>query len=609
MKSRSLISRLREAKNQKNSLMKNQKNYQNQTAKTSPSTLTNLFSENLFDDDIIEEVLQTRKVDNLFNEKHNESNEAITIERRQQLKRELLAIPIPNRHIDLWLDLFRNIPFFRWDLTEQEHNEYAEAHDNCCCLAHLVGLPEKDGKQLPFFDYQQLIFDLLINQDKRKLWVKKATGLGISEFFLYLIIWLAVRDNTFNGATMVVVTGLNRTETDKMLERLLRILSREEHLGINVYHKDGRVIINNCIIETFPSDHIDSMRGIPNPKLILVDEGDFFKKTIQPQCRKVVERYGMKSNPYVIWVSTPKLPDGLFYQMEEELGVIHVYYDSINNPHIIEKTQKSIDESAKWNDTIIPIRKKSVYHRIALHYLIGVGKIYNPKFIEEQKLTENFEQEYGLMYEGGIGNFFNPMTVDECVHDDDRMIRPNRTVRTFMGVDTGYSSSYFAIVIGSMIQNRLYIMHTERYKRDEARSSKMVRRIRELRMEYYVDHILIDGSDPNFIYELKEELRDFPLDYHNVEEKDYYNMMAIPMAFSKNHYQFLMHDKEILKNGRIRIHKKFHELIVAFKSAYVDRDKKKYIKSQSANNDLLDATSMICFKMLPITVNVMNRKH
>jgi hypothetical protein len=48
-------------------------------------------------------------------------------------------------------------------------------------------LPQKDGVEKPLYDYEKTIFDSLVTEDgnaNKHLWIKKATGLGISEFML-----------------------------------------------------------------------------------------------------------------------------------------------------------------------------------------------------------------------------------------------------------------------------------------------------------------------------------------------------------------------------------------------------------------------------------------
>ena len=51
---------------------------------------------------------------------------------------------------------------------------------------------------------------------------------------------------------------------------------------------------------------------------ILLDEADFFPPGQQQDARDVSERYIAKSNPYIVLVSTPNAPDGLFERIEKE---------------------------------------------------------------------------------------------------------------------------------------------------------------------------------------------------------------------------------------------------------------------------------------------------
>jgi hypothetical protein len=45
------------------------------------------------------------------------------------------------------------------------------------------------------YDYEEIIFDSLVtNNGNKHLWIKKATGLGISEFMLRFMAWLCLKD-------------------------------------------------------------------------------------------------------------------------------------------------------------------------------------------------------------------------------------------------------------------------------------------------------------------------------------------------------------------------------------------------------------------------------
>ena len=70
-------------------------------------------------------------------------------------------------------------------------------------------------------------------------------------------------------------------------------------------------------IEAYPSNHLDAYRALDNPKFILLDEADFFRKSEQEDVRHVSERYIAKSNPFIVMVSTPYAPDGLFESIEK----------------------------------------------------------------------------------------------------------------------------------------------------------------------------------------------------------------------------------------------------------------------------------------------------
>ena len=76
--------------------------------------------------------------------------------------------------------------------------------------------------------------------------------------------------------------------------------------------------LNGVHIEAYPSHHLDAMRGLTNVSFIYLDEADFFPPGQQQDARDVSERYIAKSNPWIVMVSTPNAPEGLFEKMERE---------------------------------------------------------------------------------------------------------------------------------------------------------------------------------------------------------------------------------------------------------------------------------------------------
>jgi hypothetical protein len=110
-----------------------------------------------------------------------------------------------------------------------------------------------------------------------------------------------------------------------------------------------------------------------------LDESDFFRKGEQEDVRHVSERYIGKSDPYIVMVSTPNAPGGLF-----------------------ESIEKEPEESC-------------LYKRLKMDYNYGLGKIYTKEEIDKARQSPGFERECNLKYLGKIGNLFTPLQVDRVI--------------------------------------------------------------------------------------------------------------------------------------------------------------------------------------------------
>ena len=249
-----------------------------------------------------------------------------------------------------------------------------------CCFTHCIGPPKKDRIEKPLFDYQKQLYKALLepgylnNSPKlhssdsnnnvlypfkeKHVWVKKATGLGVTEFMLRFMAWLCLRNDDYQNSQMVIVTGPNQELAIKLIKRMKGLFA--DKLGITFDSKETVPELNGCSIEAYPSNHIDAFRSLTNPKFILIDEGDYLPKFQQDDVRHVSERYIAKSDPYIVMVSTPNAPGGLFQKIEQE-------------PF----------------DTCI-------YKKMYLDYSYGLGKIYSPKEIEKAKQSPSFPREYEL---------------------------------------------------------------------------------------------------------------------------------------------------------------------------------------------------------------------
>jgi Terminase RNaseH-like domain len=464
----------------------------------------------------------------------------------------------------------QNKPFWIWNIEEHKQEDIKTNGD--CCFNHIIGLPSKDTVDKPLYDYEQIIFDCLITQDdnnnsnssNKHLWIKKATGLGISEFMLRFMAWLCLNDNALAGSQMCIVTGPRIDLAIALIDRMKKLFSSSRGLATIFDTKETVIDLNGVKIEAFPSHHLDAMRGLPNVSFILLDEADFFPLGQQQDARDVSERYIAKSNPYIVMVSTPNAPEGLFERIEKEP-----------------------------EDTCL-------YKRIFLDYTYGISKIYTAEEIEKAKQSPSFEREYNLKYLGRIGNVFHTKDIEAAI-EKGRKYNPDNfnpyysfTSRS-MGIDPAYGSSAFGIVVTQFEDGIVQIMHAEEYHRPDY--NEMLSLVYGLMSKYNVDSVYIDGANPSFIKSLKLQIGEDP-DYDKVIARyrsdglgDSWtqDMKIIPVNFNKEHKAMLGHCKTILENEprKIAINPIFDKLITALRTA-VDNDGT-LDKEVTSYNDILDA--------------------
>jgi hypothetical protein len=181
----------------------------------------------------------------------------------------------------------------------------------------------------------------------------------------------------YRNSQMCIVTGPNQDIPIKLIKRMKGLF--EPRLGITFANKETVLELNGCSIEAYPSNHLDAYRALDNPVFILLDEADFFRKSEQEDVRQVSERYIAKSDPLIVMVSTPYVPDGLF-----------------------DRIEKKPEENC-------------IYKCLLLDYTYGLDKIYTKEEIEKAKVSPSFEREYNLKYLGGIVNVFHTKDTDAAI--------------------------------------------------------------------------------------------------------------------------------------------------------------------------------------------------
>ena len=127
-------------------------------------------------------------------------------------------------------------------------------------------------RKLEYYDYEEELCDIMKNN--KKVWVKKATGLGITEFFNRFVAWNCLKDNKWKDeqidVSAIMITGARQELTNQIIGRIKGLFNHDFKT------KESVVILNGCKIEAFPTNNLAAARGL-NPRLIMLDEGDFFQ--------------------------------------------------------------------------------------------------------------------------------------------------------------------------------------------------------------------------------------------------------------------------------------------------------------------------------------------
>ena len=153
-----------------------------------------------------------------------------------------------------------------------------------------IGMPINTKTKLRTKIYQyedDLIQDTI---QHRKIWVKKATGLGITEIYIRFIAWLCTKDDTFRDnqvdVSVVIFTGTRTRLAVQIIERLKNLFT-----DYTFEERETIGYVNGAKIESFPSSSTETARGL-SPFVVFIDEGDFFEKNEQEEARTTAERYG-----------------------------------------------------------------------------------------------------------------------------------------------------------------------------------------------------------------------------------------------------------------------------------------------------------------------------
>lgn len=457
---------------------------------------------------------------------------------------DILLQGITARTQDQALEILRGKPFW---VTNHNFKD--------CCFNCIIGWPRKNDTTFPIFDYEELIFNTI--EQNQNIWIKKARGIGVTTFLIRYLVWKVLYSNELDGKSIFIISG-TREEFANYVKKKMEDLFLPRFPNVIFDSKYTELWINKTWIKVMPTKNIKDVRGYMDVAYLFIDEADHFDKSIQEELESAITAYEEKSKGKTIMVSTPNAPGGLFERIERD--------------------------------------PNSKYKKLFLGYELGLGKIYDPEYIAQKKLEPEFEREYNLKYLGLVGNLFSPSHVDKAVALGERF--KNLPINPYaihsIGVDPGFGSSNTAVVATEFLKEeaKIRVVFSQEWKHGDPQA--IVNLIFNLYLQYGSNNTFIfcDGSSRAFVNMLKIAWSESLNWEKSITKPSPDNMKVIPVNFSTEHKQMLSHLSMLVSKEYLCIPKSMDKLAIALRTAYAEE--LSLNKERSSYNDLTDALRLAC---------------
>lgn len=455
---------------------------------------------------------------------------------------DILLQGITARTQDQALEILRGKPFW---VTNHNFKD--------CCFNCIIGWPTKNDTTFPIFDYEELIFNTI--EQNQNIWIKKARGIGVTTFLIRYLVWKILHSNELDGKSIFIISG-TREEFANYVKKKMEDLFLPRFPNVIFDSKYTELWINKTWIKVMPTKNIKDVRGYMDVAYLFIDEADHFDKSIQEELEPAITAYEEKSKGKTIMVSTPNAPGGLFERIER-------------------------DEHSK-------------YKKLFLGYELGLGKIYDPEYIAQKRLEPEFEREYNLKYLGKVGNVFTPSQIDKAIElgEQYKHLPINPYSIASIGVDPGFSTSSTAIVMTEFLKEQTTIRVTYAQEFERANPQDLVNLIFKMYLEHGTDNtfVFVDGSNTGFVNLCKiafsESLR---WEKQHISPE---SMHVLPISFASTHKEMLSHVAMLASKSYLAIPKEFERLIISLRTAY--STELSLDKERTSYSDSLDALRLAC---------------
>jgi len=389
-------------------------------------------------------------------------------------------------------------------------------------------------------------------QKYRNIWIKKASGIGITELVLRYLVWKILRNDELEYKSVFIISGTFVHHANELKVRMENLFRRKFPF-VNLDSKFTDLWIKNTNIKIFPSRNVKDLRGYTDVAYLFIDEADHFDDSVISELQHAITRYEEKSNCTTIMVSTPNRPGGLFETIERD--------------------------------------PNSKYHKIVLDYTVGLDKIFDRKEIEKKKNEPEFLREYMGQYLGRVGNVFLPSQIQTCIDLGNEYSVNKIPVSLYtlkaVGIDPGFSSSSTGIVVLEHIKDEDKIRVIDSHLIEKGDPNQIVNLCWSIWKKHGFMNTLffIDGSNRAMVNLLKIKW-DEPLTWETCQSFGPTTKIR-PVNFSTEHRNMLSNLHAMITKEYLAIPEKHDKLLTSLRTAYakeLDLD-----KNQTSYDDLLDS--------------------
>jgi hypothetical protein len=157
----------------------------------------------------------------------------------------------------------------------------------------------------------------------------------------------------------------------------------------------------------------------------------------------------------------------------------------------------------------------------------------------------------------------------------------NMYSRKSLGIDPGFGSSPFGLIVTEWVDNQIQIAFAEEFERPDF--NQMITMTLGLVAKYGIifdngSRILVEGANPSFIRSLEYQLGEnadyeqeicyYKRSFHDIYNLDFLmrNMFVVPVHFAKEHKRMLAYAKKVLEynGGSIAINPRFDKMITSY---------------------------------------------